>query len=105
MATTVQDSREECRTRLEMCSNSAGAFASYLPSHAGRNDWDPVVGSPNGTAGPDPPGSLSVSLEPMFSRAEKIRRQLLEWNVPDPGDPFDWNACSLVWIMMIRVGR
>jgi len=62
----------------QMCSNSAGAFASYLPSHAGRNDWDPVVGSPNGTAGPDPPGSHpapSLCLyEPMFSRRQEQRR-------------------------------
>ena len=69
----------------QMCSNSAGAFASYLPSHAGRNDWDPVVGSPNGTAGPDPPGShpspFSLSLRTHVlkkTRTEKMLRQLLE---------------------------
>ena len=111
---TVQDSRDECRTRLELYNNRCAATVQghlQLICHLMPvgNDWDPVDGSPNGTAGPDPPGShpapsLRLS-EPMFSRTEKMRRQLLEWNVLDHVDPFDWNSCSFVLIMMVRVGR
>jgi len=99
---TVQDSRDECRTRLELYNNRCAATVQghlQLICHLMPvgNDWDPVLGSPNGTAGTDPPGShpapsLRLS-EPMFSRTEKMRRQLLEWNVLDHVDPFDWNSC------------
>lgn len=45
----------------QMCSNSARdicIFICHLMRGAARkNDWDPVVGLPNGAAGPDPPGS------------------------------------------------
>lgn len=106
----VQDSREECRTRLELYNRCAATVQGHLHLICHL-----MLGGMIGTrwlarlteqlgrthlAATQP--LLSVSTNPC-SQEDKNREDAATaarmWNAPDHGDPFDWNSCSLVWIM------